>query len=114
MEPVEDPAAGVDEIEAPSLELERQLVHVGLEKERVRHSFARDRGRLAGDVDTGDECSELGELSGRLAGCTLQVENVSSFQFGQPLADRLRNSELPGHRVGAAAVDLVPGQPVVL
>jgi hypothetical protein len=59
---MEDAAAGVDEIEAATLELERQLLDVGLEEDPVRHALARDGGRLGRDVDTRHERAELCEL----------------------------------------------------
>ena len=114
VEPAEDAAAGVDEVETTALELERELLDVGFEEDSVRHALARDGGRLGGDVDAGDERTELGELGGRLAGRALQVEHVLSLHVRQSLADRLRDPELSRHHVGAAAVNLVPRSPVVL
>ncbi len=111
---MEDAAACVDEIEAAAFELERQLLYVGLEEDSVRHALARDGGRLGRDVDTRHQRAELCELGGRLAGRALQVEHVLALDLWQPHADRRRDPELPGHRVGTAAVDLVPGPPVVL
>src|SRR6266566_6912937 len=91
MEPVEDAAARVDEVETAALELEWQLLDVGLEEDPVRHPLARDGGGLGGDIDTRDERAQLGELGCRLAGRALQVEHMLALDLGQPLADRLRD-----------------------
>ena len=76
-----DAAAGVDEVEAPPFELQRQLLDVGLEEDRVRRALTPHGGRLRGNVDAGDERAELDQLRRRLSGRALQVEHVLALDF---------------------------------
>src|SRR5205085_2349002 len=114
VQPVEDAAARVDDVEAATLELERELVNVGLDERCRGCALGRDGDRLGGDVDTGDERAELDQLGCRLSGRALEMEDVLALDVREALADRERNAELPRHRVGAPAVDLVPGATIVL
>ena len=107
-------AAGVDDVESATVQLEGKLVDVGMDIRDVGCPLARDLERLGGDVGRRDERAELDELRRRLAGRTLKVENVLALDLGQELADPVRNAELTGHRLGPPAVDLVPRLPVLV
>ena len=81
---------------------------------RVGRALAGNLERLAGDVERGHERAEPRQLRRRLAGCALEMKDVLAAHVGQQLADSVRDAELPGHRFGPAAMDLVPCFAVVL
>src|SRR6476659_4086012 len=109
-----EPAAAVDEVEASPLELERKLLDIGLEENRIRCALAGDGGRLPGNVHAGDERAELRELRARFARAALEVQHMLSLQLRQPLPNRVGNAQVPGQRIGALAVDLVPGSAILV
>ena len=59
MQPVQYPAARVDELKAAAFQLNRKVLHVCLDECRGRRALARDRQRLGGDVNACDECAKL-------------------------------------------------------
>src|SRR5262249_47810970 len=107
-------AAGEDEVEAAAVELERELVDVGVVVRDVRRAFAGDLDLLGGDVDRGHERAALDELRRRLTRRALQVQDVLALHVGNQVEDRLRDQQLLGRGAGAAAVDLVPGAAVLV
>jgi hypothetical protein len=99
------PPPVVDEVEPAALELERQLVDVGLEEDPVRHPLAGNRRRFGGDVDPCYERAQLGELGGRLTGRALQVKYMLALDLGQAARGSSPGSRaVRPSRVSAAAV----------
>ena len=113
-DPREDAAPGEDEVDAPAPELRRQLVDVPLDEDGVRNPFPCELEGFRRDVEAGHERAEPGQLRRRLARRTLEVEDVLAGDGRQPFAHPLRDPELAGHRLGAAAVHLVPCPTVVI
>src|SRR5205823_7048124 len=96
------------EVEAPAPQLARECLHVALDPENRRPALARDRERFGRDVDGGDGGAKLRELCGGLTRPRLQVEDSLAAQVRERPANVRWQAEAAGHRVRAAAVDLVP------
>ena len=105
--------ARVDEVEAPAPKLSRKRLRLRLHPEDGRPPLARRLERLAGGVDPGDDGAELRELGGRLTRSALQMQDALLVEVGERVANRGRKTPLPGERLGALPVDLVPRAPVV-
>src|SRR5205807_9674412 len=83
VEPQNDAAAGVDELEPSSSKLARKRLDVSLDPQDGRPAFASERERFGRTVDRGDGRSQFGELGRRFAGPALQIQDTLTVKIGE-------------------------------